>query len=121
LENERLESSGSRVWRFAHRDSVTATVSTPIGFGRSGERVLEDAFSGMLVSPVGWVWRTSRSARWSQVSRIDASPTRIRCSASVKMGSISSTASGAPSKAWLGASAGALSLERTAIGCKVYG
>jgi hypothetical protein len=47
---------------------------------------------------------------------------RIRCSASVKMGSISSTASEAPSKAWLGASAGALSLERTTpIGRKVCG
>jgi hypothetical protein len=56
------------------------------------------------------------------VSRINASLTRIRCSASVKMRSISSTASGAPSKASLGASAGALSLERTTpIGRKAYG
>ncbi len=42
---------------------VTVTRWTPIGFGRSGERVLKTPVSGMRSSPVGWVWRTRRSAR----------------------------------------------------------
>jgi hypothetical protein len=105
---------------------LTTLRDSPRGRGADRIRAVggarsEDTGECEVRVPVGCVWRTFRSARWSQV-RMSSSPTRIRCKASLKVGAMSSTASGAPSQAWFGASAGALRLERTTpIGRTPYG
>ena len=59
------------------RRSSTSTTSTrcrPIGFGRSGERVLKTPRSGTLGSSRGWTAWMSRSASCSQVRTRRSSP-----------------------------------------------
>ena len=65
------------------------------GESRSGwagrERVLNTPVSGIVRSPRGWVCKTVRSARSSQVSKITSSPGSMRWSAVAKAASISTT------------------------------
>jgi threonine/homoserine/homoserine lactone efflux protein len=72
-------------WAFERGDGDSVDAD---GVGASGERGLKAPVSGMLVSPVGWAWRTSRSAKWEPGEQdqlvVDADP--VRASAQLCLG-----------------------------------
>src|SRR6266511_5823369 len=90
----------------------------PMGLGRSEERVANTPVNGVFGSPRGCVCKTLRTARCSHVRRIKSCPGVTRCGAGANAASISRSASGAPSNAWLGASRTSRRLDRTIPICR---
>src|SRR5215204_1433879 len=83
--------------------ATTCTRCSPIGFGRSGDRVLKTPSSGFARSPRGWTRSTSRSAWCSQVNTSTSESGRMSVSASATPSSKTIVASGAPSSPCFGA------------------
>ena len=83
----------------------TRTRCSPIGFGRSGERVVNTPSCGRVRSLRGCTTRVSRSARCSQVRTRSSMPGWMSRAASATSAVNTSTASGAPSSPCRGASA----------------
>ena len=100
---------------------ITSTSCSPIGFGRSADRVLNTPCFGFAVSSRGWTLRTSRSARSSQVKTMIRSPGRMPSNASRTSRSIESQASGAPSCPCFGAAAVSVSGDSTLPICRSIG
>src|SRR5689334_19251150 len=92
---------------------MTSILCSPIGLGRSGERVANTPSCGRDTSLRGWTRRMSRRARWNQVSTKISSPGSIPSIAGSMAGSKTIRASGAPSSPCFGAEAGSVSGDST--------
>jgi hypothetical protein len=82
---------------------VIRTRCNPIGFGRSGARVLRTPCRGLVGSPRGWRTSTSRRARWNHVNTKISSPTSRPQRPSAIASRSARTADGDPSSPCLGA------------------
>jgi hypothetical protein len=108
-----FKASRCRTW--IRRPSIAAMTTScrPIGFGRSGDRVLNTPFCGLDVSPLGCTDSTSRRARSSQVIRTISSPGRRLFRPSATSASKISHAAGAPSSGCLEADPGCVNGDST--------
>ena len=93
--------------------AAMVTRCSPIGFGRSWDRVLNTPVSGFRGSSRGWTASTSRRAWCSQVSTKTSAPTARSRMASAISGLNTSHACGAPSNPCLGAAAASIRGDST--------
>jgi hypothetical protein len=105
--------SRARTWTLSPAIESTSTSWSPIGFGRSADRVLNTPCLGVVTSSRGWTRSTSRCARCSHVRTMTRAPGRTPWSPSSMSWSNTSQASGAPSWPCFGATALSVSDDST--------